>query len=218
MNKKFGTEHRFDVYGKCGERAAKRSPGSVLMLRRALTLLLAAGFLLASISPAGQKDKKKKKDDASTSNTSLMSDQQQIDFMLSEMIGALQVGDVEKLHSTYADDVSIVSDNWAPPVMGWANYLAIYQQQRAHVQRVRMDRTNTFIKVKGDLAWACYQWNFIATVDGQPIQSRGQTTVVMEKRNGHWLIVHNHTSLTQPASGTPTTPTPQQAPAKPNGF
>ena len=223
MIKKFGTEHcftehRFDVYGKCGELAAKHSPGNVLMLRRALTLLLAAGFLLASISLAGQKDKKKKKDDASTSTTSLMSDQQQIDFMLSEMMGALQVGDVEKLHSTYADDVSFVSDNWAPPVIGWANYLAIYQQQRAHVQRVRMDRTNTFIKVKGDVAWACYQWTFIATVDGQPTQSQGQTTVVMEKRNGHWLIVHNHSSPTPPAPGTPATHAPQQAPAKPNGF
>lgn len=200
MEKRFGREHRFDV------------------LRRILTLLLAVGFLLASICPAGQKDKKKKKDDANTSNTALMSDEQQINYMLSEMMGALQVGDVEKLHSTYADDVSIVSDNWAPPVMGWANYLAIYQQQRAHVQRVRMDRTNTFIKVKGDVAWACYQWNFIATLDGQPMQSQGQTTVVMEKRNGHWLIVHNHSSPTLPASGTPATPTPQQAPAKPNGL
>jgi len=223
MKEQFGTENRFDalrfdVYGKCGERAAKHSPRNALVLCRALTLLLAAVFLLASISLAGQKDKKKKKDEAGTSTTSLMSDQQQIDYMLSEMMGALQIGDIEKLHSTYADDVSIVSDNWAPPVMGWANYLAIYQQQRTRVQRVRMERTNTFIKVKGDVAWACYQWTFIATLDGQPMQSQGQTTVVMEKRNGHWLIVHNHSSPTAPASGTPATPTPQQTPAKPNGF
>ena len=147
-----------------------------------------------------------------------MSDEQQIDYMLSEMMGAWQVGDVEKLHSTFADDVSLVSGSWAPPVMGWANYLAIYQQQRARMQRVRMDRTNTFIKVKSDVAWACYQWNFTATLDGQPMQSQGQATVVMEKRNGHWLIVHNHMSLTPPAPGTTTTPAPQQAPAKPNGF
>ena len=138
--------------------------------------------------------------------------------MLSEMMGAWQVGDVEKLHSTYADDVSIVSASWAPPVMGWANYLAIYQQQRARMQKVRMDRTNTYIKVKGDVAWACYQWSFAATLDGQPMRSQGQATVVMEKRNGHWLIVHNHMSLAQPAPGSTNTPAPQQAPAKPNGF
>ena len=135
--------------------------------------------------------------------------------MLSEMMGAWQVGDVEKLHSTYADDVSIVSASWAPPVMGWANYVAIYQQQRARMQKVRMDRTNTFIKVKGDVAWACYQWNFTATLDGQPMQSQGQATVVVEKKNGHWVIVHNHMSLTPPTAATPA---PQQGPAKPNGF
>lgn len=182
-----------------------------------LVFLLAAAFLLANLSPAAQKDKKKKKDD--TDNTKpLLSDEQQINYMLSEMMGAMQVGDVEKLHSTYADDVSMVSDNWAPPIMGWANYLAIYQQQRAHMQKVRMDRINTYIKVKGDVAWACYQWNFIATMDGQPIQSQGQTTVVMEKRNGHWVIVHNHSSLASPAPATTTTPASQPAPAKPNGF
>jgi ketosteroid isomerase-like protein len=198
MKRQFGIDHRFGVW--C----------------RTLTFLLAAGFLLANLAPASQKDKKKKKDESDSSKTTLLSGEQQIDFMLSEMMGALQVGDVEKLHSTYADDVSIVSGNWAPPVMGWANYLATYQQQRSRVQRVRMDRTNTYIKVKGDVAWACYQWNFIATLDGQPMQSQGQTTVVMEKRNGHWLIVHNHTSLTPPAP-VPTT-TPQQVPAKPNGL
>jgi len=44
--------------------------------------------------------------------------------------------------------------------MGWANYLAIYQQQRTRMQRVRMDRSNTVIKVAGNVAWACYQWDF----------------------------------------------------------
>jgi ketosteroid isomerase-like protein len=184
---------------------------------RTLAFLLAVGFLLANISLASQKDKKKKKDETDSSKMTLLTDEQQIDYMLSEMMGALQVGDVEKLHSTYADDVSMVSGSWAPPVMGWANYVSVYQQQRARLQRVRMDRTNTYIKVKGDVAWACYQWNFTGTLDGQPMQSQGQTTVVMEKRNGHWLIVHNHTSLT-PAPASTNTPAPQQAPAKPNGF
>jgi ketosteroid isomerase-like protein len=196
MKREYGMEHRFAAW--C----------------RTLAFLLAVGFLVANISPASQKDKKKKKEETDSSKMTLLTDEQQIDYMLSEMMGAWQVGDVEKLHSTYADDASVVSGSWAPPVMGWANYLAIYQQQRARVQRVRMDRTNTFIKVKGDVAWACYQWIFTATLDGQPMQSQGQATVVMEKRNGHWLIVHNHTSLTPAPANTAA---PQQTPAKPNG-
>ena len=187
-------------------------------------VLLAAIFLLANISPAAaQKDKKKKKDGAPSADTSKtlanMSDEQQIDYMLSVMLGAWQIGDVEKLHSTYADDVSMVSGSWAPPVIGWANYLAVYQQQRARVQRVRMDRMNTYIKVTGNTGWASYQWDFSATLDGQPMESQGQTTVVVEKRNNQWIIVHNHTSLTpglQPTSAN--SPAPQQTPPKQKGF
>ncbi|HKW61447.1 MAG TPA: nuclear transport factor 2 family protein [Candidatus Acidoferrum sp.] len=218
MKKQFASDHFFEMRFS-GLRCVKKQfemGHCVDVLRRTLTLLLAAGLLLANLSLAAQKDKKKKKDDADSSKTTMLNDEQQINLMLSEMMGAWQVGDVEKLHSTYADDVSIVSATWAPPVMGWANYLAIYQEQRARMQRVRMDRTNTFIKVKGDVAWACYQWSFTATLDGQPMASQGQATVVVEKRSGHWVIVHNHMSLTPPPTPTPTTP--QQPPAKPNGF
>ena len=186
--------------------------------------LLASGFLLANIfSVAAQKDKKRKKDEAKATDSLKtvlpLSDEQQIDYMLSEMLGAWQLGDIEKLHSTYADDVSMVNGSWAPPVIGWTNYLVIYQQQRTRVQRVRMDRSNTYIKVNGNAGWACYQWDFSADVDGQPTQSQGQTTVVVEKRNNHWVIVHNHTSLSPGAQPSPAnTTTPQQTPAKPNGF
>ncbi len=184
--------------------------------------LLALAFVLANISSVtAQKDKKKKKDDAQPTDSSKtlvpLGAEQQIDYMLSEMLGAWQVGDIEKLHSMYADEVSMVNGSWAPPVIGWTNYLAIYQQQRAHIQRVRMDRSNTYIKVNGDTGWACYQWDFSADLDGQPMRSQGQTTVVVEKRNNHWVIVHNHTSLSpvaqQPAPAN--TPATQQTPPKP---
>ena len=202
--------------------ASNRSSGR---LRNAVMFLLGGVFLVATISSAApQKDKKKKKDEAqpteSSKTVTAMTDEQQIDYLLSEMLGAWQIGDVEKLHATYADDVSMVSGGWAPPVIGWANYSPLFQQTRARMQRVRMDRSNTFIRVNGNTGWACYQWDFSADVDGQAVQSRGQTTVVVVKRNNRWVIVHNHTSLspggaqTSPANTT----TPQQPPAKPNGF
>ncbi len=194
-------------------------------LGKAVMFLLAGALLLANISfAATQKDKKKKKDQAQPSASSKaalpLGDEQQIDYLLSEMLGAWQIGDVEKLHATYADDVSMVTGGWTPPVIGWANYAPIFQQQRARMQRVRMDRSNTYIRVNGNTGWACYQWDFSADVDGQPVQSRGQTTVLLVKRSDHWVIVHNHTSLSP--GGMPTSPantiTPQQTPAKPNGF
>jgi ketosteroid isomerase-like protein len=191
-------------------------------IHRILLCGLAALLLLTCVSPAAaQKDKKKKKDQTSADSSKTLiplSDEQQIDYMLSEMLGAWQLGDVEKLHATYADDVSMVSGSWEPPVFGWTNYLVRYQQMRARMQKVRMDRSNTYIKINGNIGWACYQWDFAAVVDGQQLESRGQTTVVVEKRNNHWVIVHNHTSQPpasqQPAPANPSS-TPPQQPAKP---
>jgi ketosteroid isomerase-like protein len=136
------------------------------------------------------------------------------------MLGAWQLGDVDRLHKAYADDAVFVSGLWEPPVFGWSNFLPLYQIQRARMQQVRYDRVNTYIKVSGAVGWACYQWDFGGTVDGKPMTVRGQTTLVLEKRNDHWLIVHNHTSVAQAAPPTTTQPaapasTPQQQTGKP---
>jgi ketosteroid isomerase-like protein len=190
------------------------------IFQASLLFLLAVSLFLICATPAGaQKEKKKKKDNTPPMDISNMPiplpDEQQIDYTLSEVLGAWQLGDIEKLHKDYADDVSIVNGSWAPPIIGWTNYLAVYQQQRTRMQQVRMDRLNTYIKVSGTVAWASYQWDFSAVVDGQPSESQGQTTVVLEKRNKHWVIVHNHTSLAPvpPPANPPAKPA--EAPAKP---
>lgn len=185
-------------------------------LQTLISLLLAGALFLACASPAGaqQKDKKKKNDATSADNKPFLAlgDEQQLDYLISDMLGAWQIGDIEKLHKDYADDLSMVSGIWEPPIFTWTNYLAVYQQQHARMQQVRMDRTNTYLKVAGNVAWACYQWDFSAVVDGQPSAARGQTTLVFEKRTDHWVIVHNHTSVAQ--AGQPASPanTPQPQP------
>jgi ketosteroid isomerase-like protein len=184
-------------------------------------LLFAALVSLVAAAPSfAQKEKKKKKDAKTTDSAPLLPlpDEQQIEYRISEMLGAWQLGDVDRLHQTYADDVVFVSGVWAPPIFGWANYLPIYQQQRARMQQVRMDRTNTYIKVSGNVGWACYQWDFTGTVDGNSAASKGQTTLVLEKRNTKWVIVHNHTSVAQPMpAAVPRTDQPPPANNPPAG-
>ncbi|HWY05282.1 MAG TPA: nuclear transport factor 2 family protein [Candidatus Acidoferrales bacterium] len=160
-------------------------------------------FLLLTLSlasTASAQKKKKKNDTTPNPPTAVMlPDEQRIDNAIGEMLGAWQLGDIEKLHSHYADDVDVVNGMWAPPVVGWPSYLASYQSQRARAQQVRLDRSNTLIRVapSGNTAWASYQWEFTAVVDGAPASAFGHTTLVFEKRNDNWLIVHNHTSLVQ---------------------
>jgi len=124
-----------------------------------------------------------------------LTDEQQIDYLISEYLGAWQLGDLEKMHKDYSDDVSVVGGAWGAPIIGWNNYAALYQQQRSHMQRVRMDRMNTYLKVNGNTAWACYQWEFEGLVDGVSNLVHGQTTLVLVKKDVRWLIAHDHTSV-----------------------
>lgn len=191
---------------------------AVWRAQKAISLLLGAAVLLACASPAAAQKKKKNDTPAADSTAALpLGDEQQIDYTISEMLGAWQLGDIDKLHKDYADDVSIVNGIWAPPVFTWTSYLAVYEQQHNRMQQVRMDRSNTYIKYSGNFAWACYQWDFSAVVDGQPTAARGQTTLILEKRNNRWVIVHNHTSLAPTTQPIAPANTPQVAQPKPNG-
>jgi ketosteroid isomerase-like protein len=186
-------------------------------LKIAVSLLLGAAFFLTCAAPAeAQKKKKNEPPPADGKPVVPMGDEQQIDYMISEMLGAWQLGDIERLRRDYAEDVSIVNGIWAPPVFTWTNYLAVFQVQHNRMQQVRMDRSNTYIKLSGNFAWACYQWDFSAVVDGQPSAARGQTTLIAEKRSDHWVIVHNHTSLAPTAQPITPANTPQIAQPQPN--
>lgn len=196
---------------------AAKTPLSILMLLGAVALFLSIAWPAAAQQPKDKKNKKEPSLTDSSGHILPMNDEQQVDYLISDMLGAWQIGDVEKLHKDYADDVTFVNGGWAPPVMGWNNYLPLYQQQRGRMQQVRMDRSNTYIKIEGNLAWGCYQWEFSASVDGQPVTSQGQTTLVLAKRNNRWVIVHNHTSLAPapPPSAPGVQPPSQPPPTKP---
>jgi ketosteroid isomerase-like protein len=185
-----------------------------------LLAALALSLAFVTTAPAQQKDKKKKQqaDQAQSQPdaTKSLPDEQRIDLVISDMLGAWQIGDTDKLHKDIADDVVVVNGNWAPPVMGWAEYLKAYQLQRARANQVRLERTNTLIRVTGNVAWACYQWDFSGIVDGQASGARGQTTLILEKRNDAWIIVHNHTSIVETAlQPSPAATTPPAPAAKP---
>ena len=196
------------------------------MINRKRIRILGAAFaamamlLTLALAPeaAAQSDKKKKKnqpppkvDNSSANPIVPMTDEQQIDYMLSEYLGAWQLGDTERMRKFYSDDVSVVKGSWEGPILGWTNFLALYQQQRSHMQQVRLDRMNTYIRVNGTTAWTCYQWEFEAVVDGSPTIARGQTTLVLVKKD-RWLIAHDHTSVVQTAK-----PPSGSAPANPAG-
>lgn len=182
-----------------------------------VVLLLALSLALAGPAHA----QKKKQPDKPDNPINSLPDEQRIDYAIGQMLAAWQLGDTTNMHKYYTDDVSVVAGTWTPPAIGWTNYVAAYQLQRARMQQVRLERSNTLIRLApgGTVAWACYQWDFSADVDGSPMVAQGQTTLILEKKNDAWVIVHNHTSLVQASQpSTPASPAPQPAqpaPTKP---
>ena len=189
--------------------------------RIALVILLAMWTALTGVgtaaSPAGaaqdkQSKSKDKKDSKAKAEDQVMpqgNDNQVIDYRIAEMLAGWQLGDVNLMHSVYADDVSVVSGAYEPPIVGWTNFLATYQKLRARITSAQKDRKNTYTVVRGNLAWSSFQWEFHGEVDGAPAHWRGQSTLVWEKRAGKWMIVHDHTSVTADGSAP--------AAAKPSG-
>ena len=193
--------------------------------RRSITCLLAATFIFA-VSPGasgGQKNKKTKKADASSQPApaaNLTPESDQIDNDIGEMLAAFPLGNADMMHQYYGDNVTFVSADYEPKVVGWQNYAPLYERQRAAFQAIQLNRRNTLVFIHGDVAWAEYQWQFDSMLNGQPYSMRGQTTLLFNRVGTNWLILHNHTSqLYTPTAATAQISPPQQneapsAPAK----
>lgn len=187
---------------------------------RSIALVIAI-LLLSSAASAQKKKKKDPPLDTSPMPTMPMPVPDQIDTVIGQMLGALQAGNVEAMHKYYADNAVFVRSTYEPPMVGWQNYAALMQQQRAAFQGgISVIRRDTNINFRGDVAWASYQWQFDSMYQGKSFSVRGQTSLVLTKEGDNWVIVHNHTSQicdasicgqqmqAQPAPQNPAAPAP----------
>lgn len=180
--------------------------------------LTAALILATSYGASGnQKNKKDKTADASAQPSPMppIPDTEQIEQNIGQMLAAFQLDNVNMMHKYYSDNATWVSSDYEPPVIGWQNYVPLYERSIAAFQGMQLNRRNTLIFTRGDVAWAAYQWEFDSTFNGQPYTLRGQTTLIFNKVAGNWLIVHNHTSQVYPAAAPAQrqqTPPSQSAP------
>jgi ketosteroid isomerase-like protein len=168
--------------------------------------------LMAIAIPAGAQKKNKNKNSPATDyetdlNSSMPApDSQAVDLVIGEFLGYWQIGDTESMHKYTADNVVVVSGSWEPPVIGWDNYLKAYQAQRARVTGTQLERSNTFIKVTGNCAWATYQFVYAAQMDGKSVRAFGHTTMVLMKQTDRWVITMNHSSVVDSAPPQPAVP------------
>jgi ketosteroid isomerase-like protein len=171
----------------------------------AVILLLSAGLW-------AQKNKKNQTTPEQPMPSMPMSPSDEIEHDIGEMLAAQQLGNMEMMHKYYADSATFVSSDYGPPIVGWKNWAAGYERQKAAFQQMQIIRRNTYIYTHADVAWATYQWEFTAMLatTGKGYDARGQTTLVFTKVGNDWLIMHNHTAIDcsslAPVEATPAAP------------
>ena len=181
---------------------------------------LALALIFAAIPVGAQKKDKNKNQPAVSPDIDIKSamhspDSQVIDQTIGEALGYWQIGDTDSLHKYYSDDVVLVSGAWEPPIIGWDNFLKAYQAQRAQVSGAHLDRSNTLIKVSGNLAWATYQFVYAANMQDKVAQFRGHTTLFLAKQADRWVITLNHSSIVDSTVPEPSTSSGSSLSGKP---
>lgn len=138
------------------------------------------------------------------------SDEEKIEQVVAAVIEAFRTGDYAAMGRYYDPQCTVVSANYNPPVEGWSEVEQRYKAQHASLTGAEMVRENTKITRRGKVAWVTYQWRFAGVAGPQTFGLEGHTTLVLEKKKGRWLIVHNHTSA------LPATPVRTQSSAAPS--
>ena len=104
----------------------------------------------------------------------------------------------DALSKFYAQDADLIFYDALPmQYRGWNEY-------EQGIQTNLFDKMPKFILSANDdlrltrrdnLAWTTFTWHLSAKLnDGTPIETDGRQTDIWEKRDGKWLIVHEHIS------------------------
>ena len=105
----------------------------------------AAVILLVASGVWAQKNKKNPPAADQPMPSMPMSANDAIEHDIGEMLAAQQLGNMELMHKYYSDSATFVSSDYGPPIVGWKNWAAGYERQKAAFQQMQIIRPNTFI-------------------------------------------------------------------------
>lgn len=143
---------------------------------------------------------------------------QQLSKRLQEILNAWSAMDPDAAAKFYAKDADLVFFDLTPlQYKGWDDYYLGTKKLFQNYQNLNI-RLNEDANVhwKGDLAYATATWNVLGTLADNTQQKLDlRWTVVLERRNGEWVVVHEHVSAPLPeAAATPSRSVPLE-PKKP---
>jgi ketosteroid isomerase-like protein len=117
--------------------------------------------------------------------------------VLGDYIASVEREDIDLYGKVMAHDAGMV--NYATggaPIVGWATLEKIIEDQNATLSQTKITASDVSVKISpsGDRAWATSLWDFRAVAGGKSLALPVRCTWILEKRGGHWLVVHFHKS------------------------
>lgn len=136
-------------------------------------------------------------------------DEKQVREVLTQNTTAFANNDMPTLEKIWAHDEAVTVFENGHANYGWSDYRDNHlAPEMKEITNTKYASSDVKVKIAGKTAWATFKCTISGDSDGKHFDSGGLGTAILEKRSGHWVIVHWHSSAPrrQPSS-TPTKPT-----------
>lgn len=117
----------------------------------------------------------------------------QVRDVVRALFAAVERGDTAALDSLYSQDVTVMEG--AGMDRGWAAYRDHHLlPELKQFRNFQYRPSDIESHASGDHAWAIFRYSIRAQVGERSVDSVGRGTVILERRNGRWVVVHTHTA------------------------
>lgn len=124
---------------------------------------------------------------------------QEIRALVSKIVQAWESMDIGKIDPYYATDFNLAFFDVAPlKYANWAEYRAGVQKAFFEPNRSLKFTVNDDLRVhrRRGLAWAAFTFGAdIVDKQGKSSHLDGRWTLILERRKGGWVVVHEHVSV-----------------------
>lgn len=109
--------------------------------------------------------------------------------------------DMAFVRGYYAHDPGMLVFFERRQLRGWPRVETLYENMFAHAARGRIESTtsNLQVKAQGNLGYVAANFHLqITEPSGEVSADVGRQSVVFERRDGRWVVIHRHTSFQAP--------------------
>ncbi len=122
-------------------------------------------------------------------------DEKQVREVLAQNTTAFANNDMPTLDKIWAHDEAVTVFENGHANYGWPDYRNNHlAPEMKEITNTKYASSDIKVKISGKTAWATFKYTISGDSDGKHFDSGGLGTAILEKRSGHWVIVHWHSS------------------------